>query len=61
MKLTYNGDEPRYYADLGLFVQPGDVVDLDTAPDGRFTEGAQTAPEAPVEPATPEADQTPTN
>jgi hypothetical protein len=37
-KFTYTGDEPRYYAPLGLSVDPGDVVDIDAAPDdGRFT------------------------
>jgi hypothetical protein len=35
-KFTYAGDEPRYYPALGLDVAPGDVVDLDEAPDDRF-------------------------
>lgn len=36
-KFTYDGDEPRYYPELALSVSPGDVVDLDAAPDERFS------------------------
>ena len=60
MKLTYIGDEPRYYIDLGLFVNPGDVVDLDSAPDGRWSEGAQKPSKADSAPADDTTDSTPT-
>lgn len=36
-KFIFNGDEERYYPDLGLLVSPGDIVDVDTAPDDRFS------------------------
>ena len=36
-KFTYVGDDPRYYPELALSVEPGDVVDVKKAPDdGRF-------------------------
>lgn len=44
----YVGEEPRYYPELGLEVEPGQVVELDTAPDdGRFepAKGKQPAPD----------------
>lgn len=61
MKITYNGDEPRYYADLGVFVNPGDTVDLESAPDGRWSEGAQKPSKADSAPADEPTDPTPTN
>jgi hypothetical protein len=36
-KFSYVGDEERYYSELGIVVSPGDVIDMESAPDdGRF-------------------------
>ena len=64
-KFTFNGDQETTYPDLSsadgstLVVKPGDVVELDTAPDANFgskakptptPEAPQSAPDAPVSP-----------
>jgi hypothetical protein len=37
MKLKYNGGYSRYYPVTGLFVKPGEVHDLDSAPDADWS------------------------
>ena len=71
MQFTFTDSEERTYPnivvnDAVLVAEPGQTYDLDADPsDGRWTaaEATQSAPEAPVAPATPEADptSTPTN
>ena len=68
---TYTDSVSRVYTtilvdDAVLLAEPGQTYDLDADPsEGRWTaaEATQSAPEAPVAPATPEADptSTPTN
>lgn len=62
----FDGPEPRYYPDRGLFASAGEVHDLDSAPDdGRWvpvdgsTAAAGPAAAAVVAPAAPAAPSTP--
>jgi hypothetical protein len=62
-KFQFNGSQTMIYPDIlvngeVLVVNPGDVVDLDTAPDGLWA--SQSAPKAPSAPATPTPDPTTT-
>jgi hypothetical protein len=73
-KFTYNGDQERIYpftVDIStgrsLVAEPGQSYDLDAAPDDQWSasdasvKAPQSTPEAPVAPAEPAPDQTPSN
>ena len=68
-KYTFTGPAPVVYIDLGFEAQPGDTLDLDTAPDGWWTSGKadptpkapESAPEADSAPSDVPTDPTPTN